>query len=99
MASSEKRLFKHGGSWAVDLPIQFAREVKDMSVVIDTSPGEVRITPKTDLDTMESDPLFQQFIEAIAADAVSNPDRLHAVEEVWDDEWDSLLKGVESDGQ
>jgi len=99
VASSEKRLFKHGGSWAVDLPIQFAREVKDMSVVIDTSPGEVRITPKTDLDTMESDPLFQQFIEAIAADAVSNPDRLHAVEEVWDDEWDSLLKGVESDGQ
>ena len=99
MASTEKRLFKHGGSWAVDLPIQFAREVKDMNVVIDTSPGEVRITAKTDLDTMESDPLFQQFIEAIATDAMTNPEKLHAVEEVWDDEWDSLLKGVEVDGQ
>ena len=97
MASTEKRLFKHGGSWAVDLPMQFAKEVKDMSVVIDVSPHEIRITPKTELDTMESDPLFQQFVEAIAIDAMTHPDKLHGVEDVWDDEWDGILKGVEID--
>ncbi len=95
MAGIEKKLFKHGGSWAVDLPIQFAKEVSNMSVVINTSPGEIRITPKTDLDTMESDPLFQQFVEAIAADAMKNPEKLHTAEEVWDAEWDDLLKGVD----
>ena len=99
MASREKKLFKHGGSWAVDLPIQFAKEVKDMGVVVHALPGEIRITPKTDLDTMESDPLFQQFIEEIAADAMRCPEKLHAIEEVWDDEWDDLLKGVEVDGE
>lgn len=70
-----------------------------MSVVVHASPGEIRITAKTDLDTMETDPLFQQFIEAIATDAMRNPEKLHAIEEVWDDEWDDLLKGVEVDGE
>ena len=97
MASTEKRLFKHGGSWAVDLPMQFAKEVNDMSVVIDVSPNEIRITPKTELGTMESDPLFQQFVEAIAIDAMTHPDKLHDVEDVWDDEWDGILKGVKID--
>jgi len=39
--------------------------------------------------------LIEQFIEAIAVDAMKNPRKLHPVEDVWDDEWDDLLKGVE----
>ena len=46
---------------------------------------------------MESDPLFQQFVEAIAIDAMTHPDKLHDVEDVWDDEWDGILKGVKID--
>jgi len=70
-----------------------------MTVLVHTSGNEVRITPKTELDTIESDPLFEQFIEAIAIDAMKNPQKLHTVEEVWDDDWDDLLKGVEVDGE
>ena len=47
MATTEKKLFRHGGSWAVDLPMQFAKAVRDMNVIIEASPDEIRITPKT----------------------------------------------------
>lgn len=95
MALIEKKLFKHGGSWAVDLPMPFAKGVSDMSVVIEASPEGLLIRPKTELDTMEADPLFQQFIRAIAIDAMKNPDKLHDAQDVWDDEWTDLLKGVD----
>jgi virulence-associated protein VagC len=95
MALTEKKLFKHGGSWAVDLPMQFAKEVANMSVTIEVSPQGVLITPKTELDTMEADPLFQQFIQAIAIDAMTHPEKLHDAKDVWDDEWSDLLEGIE----
>jgi len=95
MSLTEKKLFKHGGSWAVDLPMPFAKGVSDMSVVIESSPQVIVIKPKTELDTMEADPLFQQFVKAIAIDAMKNPDKLHDSRDVWDDEWTDLLKGVD----
>jgi virulence-associated protein VagC len=95
MASTEKKLFKHGGSWAVDLPMPFAKRFSDMSVVIEASPQGILIKPKTELDTMEADPLFQQFVRAIAIDAMKNPDKLHDAQDVWDHEWTDLLKGVD----
>jgi hypothetical protein len=95
MAKTAKKLFKHGGSWAVDLPIQFVKEVADMNVIVETSPQGVLIKPKTELDTMESDPMFQQFIQAIAIDAMTHPEKLHDAKDVWDDEWSDLLEGVE----
>ena len=95
MALTEKRLFKHGGSWAVDLPMPFAKEVSDMSVVIEVSPQGILIKPKTEIDTIEADPLFQQFVKAIAIDAMKNPDKLHDAQDVWDAEWTDLLKGVD----
>ena len=95
MALTEKKLFKHGGSWAVDLPMPFAKGVSDMSVVIEASPQGILIKPKTELDTMEADPLFQQFVRAIAIDAMKNPDKLHDAQDVWDHEWTDLLKGVD----
>lgn len=50
---------------------------------------------KTELDVMEEDPLFQQFVEAIAIDAIKNPDKLHDAQDVWDHEWIDLLKRVD----
>ena len=95
MAPTEKKLFKHGGSWAVDLPMPFVKEVGNMSVVIEASPQGILIKPKTQLDTMEADPLFQEFVKAIAIDAMKNPDKLHDAQDVWDDEWTDLLEGVD----
>lgn len=97
MAMVEKRLFRHGGSWAIDLPMEFAREFEDMSVVIEETPQGLLIKAKTELDTMEADPLFQRFVEAIAMDAMKHPEKLHDAQDVWDDEWADLLKGVDGD--
>ena len=97
MALVEKRLFKHGGSWAIDLPMEFAKEFKGMNVVIEETPQGILIKPKMELDTMEADPLFQRFVEAIALDAMKHPEKLHDAKDVWDDEWVDLLKGVDVD--
>lgn len=97
MALVEKRLFKHGGSWAIDLPMEFAKEFRDMSLVIEETSEGLLIMPKTELDAMEADPLFQQFVEAIAMDAMKHPEKLHGAQDVWDDEWADLLKGVDVD--
>ena len=63
----------------------------------EASPQGILIKPKTELDTMEADPLFQQFVKAIAIDAMKNFDKLHDVKDVWDHEWADLLKGVDID--
>lgn len=97
MALIEKKLFKHGGSWAIDLPMRFARELEGMSVVIEETPDGFLIKPKTELETMEADPLFQRFVEAIVMDAMEHPEKLHDAREVWDDEWANLLQGVDVD--
>lgn len=50
------------------------------------------------LDTfanLESDPRFQLFFEALIQDAMQNPGQLKILEDVWDKEWDELLKGVD----
>ena len=95
MATTEKKLFRHGGSWAVDLPMQFAKAVRDMNVIIEASPDEIRITPKTELDGIEADPLFPQFFEALAIDAMKHPEVLHTPEAVWDEGWKEILAGVD----
>ncbi len=38
--------------------------------------------------------LFTQFLDSIKEDANSNPDKLKDAKEVWDAEWDKLLKDV-----
>lgn len=52
------------------------------------------VRPKTELDNIESDPLFAEFINALAVDAVKHPEELHEAKEAWDKEWVGLLKGV-----
>ena len=46
---------------------------------------------------MESEPLFASFVKALAIDAMKHPHKLHRTGEVWDKEWDALLKGVTAD--
>ncbi len=92
-----KKLFKHGGSYAVDIPIGFARQTKSHDVILEVVGQKISISHKTELDTMESEPLFATFIQALAADAMKHPEKLRQAKEVWSKEWDELLKGVTAD--
>lgn len=97
MATIEKKIFKHGGSFALDLPKEFVSQLSGVNVIIESSPTCLTIRQKTDLDTIEDDPDFGIFISAIAKDALGNPEKLHDIQEVWDNEWEDLLEGVEVD--
>ena len=92
-----RKLFQHGGSQAINLPKEFVQNLSDNEVLIEISPNEVVIRNKSKLDTMESEPDFATFIKAIAMDAMKHPEKLHDLKEVWDSEWDELLKGVSAD--
>lgn len=97
MTIQTKKLFKHGGSQAINLPKEFAQNLTDNEVIIEVSPNEIIIRNKSKLDTMESEPHFTTFIKAIAVDAMKHPEKLRDLKEVWDSEWDELLKGVSAD--
>lgn len=92
-----KKLFKHGGSYAVDIPVDFVKQTGSHEVVLELIGKKLSIRPKSELDTIESDPLFAGFIHALAADAMKHPDKLRQAKEVWDKEWDNLLKDVRGD--
>lgn len=94
----EKRLFKHGGSFAINVPRIFANNGNN-TVIVTASPGRVTIRHKTEADTVESDPLFSEFINAILIDALKHPEKLKDTKEVWDREWDELLKHVSVDDE
>ncbi|MCH9628014.1 MAG: hypothetical protein S4CHLAM2_16630 [Chlamydiales bacterium] len=87
-----KKIFKHGGSRAVDLPKE--ANLGDKEVTVELREDGVFIY-SDDLTTMESDPCFHLFIEALFQDAMKNPDQLKSFEEVWDSEWNTLLEGVD----
>lgn len=90
----EKKLFKHGGSYAVDLPVSFVRDLASKSVVVEKDREKIVIIPKRELDTIEGEPEFKTFIAALLHDAMKRPVKLREVKDVWDKEWDELLKGV-----
>ncbi len=92
-----RKLFKHGGSYALDLPMDFIRSAGTTEVILEGTPGRLSIRPKTELDNIESDPLFAEFVNALAVDAMKHPEKLHEAKKVWDKEWDELLKGVTVD--
>lgn len=90
----QKKLFKHGGSYAVDLPISFVRELHPKTVVIERQQDRIVIAPKRELDTIEQEPEFKTFVAALLQDAMHRPAKLRDAKEVWDKEWDDLLKDV-----
>lgn len=97
MSRAIKKLFKHGGSYAIDIPKEFVKETGVREVIVEYNSKRVNILPKTELDTLESDPLFTEFINALANDAMKHPEKLHDVKEVWDKEWDKLLEDITDD--
>ena len=90
----QKKLFKHGGSFAVDLPVGFVRELQSDYVVIEKEGDRIVISAKRELDSIEQEPEFRAFVSALLHEAMKRPAKLRGVEEVWDKEWDELLKGV-----
>jgi virulence-associated protein VagC len=100
MKPKKKRLFKHGGSMAINLPKSFVENVDDSSeVIIEQDGTTLKISPVSEFDTIENEPEFKSFIEAIAKDALDNPEKLKDSKDVWDDEWTSLLKGISTDNE
>ena len=94
-SSYHKKLFKHGGSMAVNLPAEGVRQLESDNVHIEVRQDGIFIPFESSLDNMESDPLFDNFIQAVYRSAMENPDQLKGVSEVWDKEWDELLEGVD----
>lgn len=97
MSVQVKKLFKHGGSQAINLPKEFSKNLIDNEVFIEVSPNEIVIRNTSKLDTMESEPHFATFIKAIAQDAMKHPEKLHDLDEAWQD-LDFLLKDVPYEG-
>ena len=93
-----KKLFKHGGSYAVDIPVDFVKQTGSHEVILEITGKKLSIRSKSELDTIESEPLFAGFIQALAIDAMKHPDKLRQAKDVWDNEWDELFKGVTADG-
>lgn len=98
---THKKLFKHGGSLAVVLPAEFTRRTQTDEVILEmstTSEGEAMLTitaqAKSEVKTMEEDPLFALFIQALGVDAMQNPKKLKTSKEVWGKRAEKLLKGV-----
>lgn len=94
MTVKEKKLFKHGGSLAIDLPNEFAKNLEG-KVVVEYDSNTLIVRKNTELDTIESEPEFGFFLKALLGDALKNPQKLKAMNQVWDKEWDDLLKDVE----
>ena len=95
LIKTRKRLHKHGGSHAIDLPANFVKRLRSEYVSIEQSSDSLIIPSVDPLSCMEEDSLFLQFIETIRSDALRHPEKLQAIEKVWDDEWNDLLKGVD----
>lgn len=94
MSMCERKLFKHGGSYALDIPMDFVKAAGTTEFILECTSNQLSIRSKTELDTIELEPLFAEFISALAVDAMKHPEKLHTAKEVWDKEWDVLLKGV-----
>ncbi len=98
----KKKLFKHGGSQAVVIPSELVKYFPTHNVVIRFQMSEdnnpvITIHPSTEPDTIEKDPLFAVFMEALYKHAMENPDMLSDGSEIYNDEVKKLLEGVDDD--
>ena len=53
-----------------------------------------KYTAKRGLHNIEQEPEFKAFVSALLHDAMKRPAKIRGVKEVWDNEWDELLKDV-----
>ena len=92
---STKRLFRHGGSKAVNLPARFVRSLPIEELKLEErDDGTLVLHPVDPLDSMESDPRFAQFLEALLADVLEHPEELKSVEDLGFEKLEKLLEGV-----
>ena len=96
MTVKEKKVFKHGGSLAIDLPKDFVKNA-GQTVIIQYDENTLIIQNKNSLDNIESEPEFNVFVKALIEDALKHPERLKDINQVWDKEWEELLKDVRVD--
>ncbi len=94
-----RKLFKHGHSKAITLPKAFVDTVKGREVVIRYSTEAVIISSKSRLDTLEADPLFATFLQAIAAEAMRHPEKLRDPAEAWSPEVVKLFNAMPHDDE
>ncbi len=99
MSKIVRKIFSHGGSYAIDLPMSFVKKNGAKEFILEAKNNTLIVQPNTELDTMEDEPQFAEFIQAIAAEAMNHPEKLKNAKEVWDEEWDELLKGVTADDE
>ena len=92
-----KRLFSHGGSKSIDLPAQFVKRLSTDTVYLEEKDNCLVIYPEDSLSSMETDPMFAQFVEGLFVDALAHPAKLKDVLEIWDNEWDKLLENVDDE--
>jgi len=97
-----KKLFRHGGSMALVIPAEFVRLLSSDEVAIELKVDNhdkptLVIEPTSELDTIENDPLFGSFIEAIYKDAMENTDKLKDLSEIFTDRVKKLVEGVDID--
>ena len=97
MSVTVKKIFRHGGSYAVDIPMDYVRKNGVHDVILEVVGEKLTLRAVSELDTIESEPLFGSFIRALAVDAMKHPDKLRQTKEVWDKDWERLLKGVKTD--
>jgi virulence-associated protein VagC len=96
MTIIEKKLFKHGGSYAIDLPKDFLKS-RSGKVIVKYDNNKLLILPQETADNIESEPEFKSFVKALVNDSLKHPGKLKDLTQVWDKEWDKLLKGVTVD--
>jgi len=71
MAIIGKKLFKHGGSYAVDLPKEFVKS-RGMEVIIKYDKDRLIVVSKSTLENIESEPEFKTFIKALVEDSLKS---------------------------
>lgn len=98
MTVIEKKLFKHGGSYAIDLPKEFVQS-GNTEIIIKYDKDRLIMVSKNTLENIESEPEFKTFIKALVDDSLKNPHKLKDMNKVWDKEWDVLLKGVDAEDE
>jgi len=93
-----KKVFTHGGSKAVNLPKEFSKNLSGELIILEVLPDKVIVRNPNYLENMESDPLFNSFIEGIMQDALEHPTKLHDLNKAWGN-IDDLLKDVPLDAE
>jgi len=91
-----RKLFVHGSSRAINLPKEFVELLPSDKVNLKIENGSMIIDPVEEMDNIESEPEFESFIQSIAKDALSHPEKLEDLTDINDKLWD-LVKDVPLD--